>query len=82
MSEIFGDCERRAKYEHQCYWCGEAIKKDEQYATWVWAGGRKIERVKAHLECRAAWNEMAIKEGGYCEVSFAECERGSTRSKG
>ena len=67
---------KAAKKMHACSWCGETIEIGQPYARWRWYDSGDAVTVKAHPECRLAWDELASEEGGSVEVYPGENPRG------
>jgi hypothetical protein len=80
-----GDVQRilRARKQHRCHWCGEAIEVGQSYARWFSkSDGPYTTRV--HPECDKAWGQMVrlddeyrygVHEATHCRG--CTCERGS-----
>jgi hypothetical protein len=72
----------KARKFHTCYWCGERIKKGEQYARWAWVENGVVDSIRVHPECKDAWHAAAEEEWGYYKTGPGDhcrgcmCERG------
>jgi hypothetical protein len=71
--DVFGFIKCKARKAHVCWWCGEAIERGSRYATWACVDSG-ILRVKVHLECHAAWNDLEYFDNEV--VGFGEFARG------
>jgi hypothetical protein len=58
----------KARLQHVCDWCGEAINPGANYQRWRYYGDR-VSTVKAHPECFEAAGELA-SEWGADDVLF------------
>jgi hypothetical protein len=77
MGEVIGQKSiKHAAKDHACEWCGERIEAGQPYESWLWCEGGTVSQVKAHPECRSAWDDAASEEGGIYETGFGEHSRG------
>jgi len=82
---------RKARKQHQCDWCGEAIASGETYAETVGVADGEFCRGRMHLECDVAcqqawrdkivddvdyWRPGAFERGCYCERGQCQCRKG------
>jgi hypothetical protein len=76
---IFGEEIRKARKPHRCYWCGETIEPDTQYARWISVDGALFV-VTVHIDCQAAWQSLDwIDRDTVEQYSYSRgctCERG------
>ena len=70
----------RARKEHWCWWCGEAIPAGETYCKWTWFDEGTPRTVKAHVECAEAWATLPRNDAD--DVDAASYSRGCTCEHG
>lgn len=66
----------KARKNHYCSWCAEAIYTGQPYDTWRWYDGGDASTVKVHPECLEALDEVIKKEGGDYEFFAGDNPRG------
>ena len=80
MGTCLRQSEQKARKQHKCVWCGEAIEIGETYSYWAGIFEGEFQTNKMHLECEKV---CSSKENDYCHDGFNpyEYKRGSLEEK-
>lgn len=83
MSQVVGDCTRRAIMVHGCFLCTTPIQKGTTYRRWGWVAEGTVRTMKTHLDCCRyasdnldAWTE-GVEENAV-EIDVEEALDGDT----
>lgn len=81
MGEFVTGSTPKARKEHRCEWCGQAILVGEKHEL---NEGRREGgwfRARLHIECQNAWNEWTRRWGDDCEFDAHQMQRGKAEER-
>lgn len=79
--ELIRVSEPKAKKEHPCIWCGEAILQGEKHHREVGKFDGRIQDGRFHEECWTASRKFWDENDYTCEFTEREFRRGSTEPR-